>query len=754
MKISVQLLILFSLMFPVSAFSSVYNENNNLVNNPYGEAGWQNWYRSQNAEIADISAGAGEKSFKLQPVSGTHSDIRSVKLVGEPNQKLKFKYSFKSEPGSSIEQGSSYAQVRFLDSSGSVLNAASYELVLTSGQWIDYTHEGIVVPNGTVNLDVRFITGAFQKNSQGEFFVDDIYLYQELPKFSSCDNYPDQLYVISKGSMNEEEKVLIQSLQGLLAQDKPEIYIDMGNDDYLNDLQANHGVNYTRVDSLFWYMNNYSSDLSGYILADLDEPQSMTAAVSISGIMNAVIVDDSLESWVQSFGLSKLADTRGKDCRWAYENYWDQLNKNGIVVKSPDRNEVAWAYNSIDWYIAQKLLWWWDESESLSSQVYESVIDSSYCYGWNDPAAGGELDTVSFHSQFSLYTGAGTSAMNKSTLAGMANKYPDKQYSQPISNEDFTTESGVHYVAFNMSDMDNFGVHLNHYGWHTKQDYYDNPRRGDFAMGWGIPPSYLELAPTVLEYWYRNATANDSFIVPGAGLGYIYPTLTPELYKNTRKMGQLMERADMHNVMILDKLWPEPLTEADYYPTAHYYTRLDAVKGLFYVDVAGDYARYGREADDGNAQRIYWFDGKPMIPCRYTLWDGGQYDGISKNANQLAASINASPADPSNPDSYTFVVVHAWSYGLDEVYNTIQQLDSDVRVVTPEELIEQVYMNLSPCGEVPKKADLNQDCEVDLADYSLLSKTWLDAGMGTTDLTSDDKMDLDDLIYFQDSWLD
>lgn len=83
-----------------------------------------------------------------------------------------------------------------------------------------------------------------------------------------------------------------------------------------------------------------------------------------------------------------------------------------------------------------------------------------------------------------------------------------------------------------------------------------------------------------------------------------------------------------------------------------------------------------------------------MITARFDFRSEKFYPAVRTTASSLAQSINELPKDPTSPDGYTFVTVHAWSKGLDDIYDTIQLLDADVRVVNAEEFIEQVCKNI------------------------------------------------------------
>ncbi len=739
---------------PVSV--DAYNEHHNLISNPYAEQDFTDWYYAANADILNETASVGTKCFRLSP-AGTHSDIRSITMPIDALQVVKFGYSFKSLPGSTMAAESSYADLRCFDKFDTYLGGNSYELELTNDAWLSYEHE-LMLPAGTTKFDIVISTDVNDDGStQGQFLIDDIFVYRELYPLGLQVEPMDSLQVIRKSSLNNPEFLMMQTLQGILAQTKPKIYIDEGRTEYLDHLVSDYGITYIRSDSIFYYFNTYGSSLSGYILYDINDQQSMLVASSMAGILQAVMVDVSLEATIQSYGLSKVLDARGKNCQWVYQNYWDQFNHNGIMMKQPNIALDASAYYMRDFATAQKLMWWWDSNYALTAEVLDSVIDNSHIWGWDDPAAPGELGATSFHSQYSLYTGATAAVCNVSVMAAVGENVPGMVLAPKNADNTYTTEDNVHYVCFMMSDMDNMGTELGAYGWHVSPNYFANANRGNFPMGWGLPASFMELAPSVMDYWYDMAYETDSFSTTCSGLGYSYASQFPDLENHTRKLGQLMERSGQRTTVVSDHFWPAELTYASYYDVAHQYTRLDPVRGVFFFDVNGDYARYGRMADIDRAERIYWFDRKPFVPCRYTLWESGAYAGLSSSGLELASTINSLPTDPSDPDGYTFVMVHAWSFGyqpMNEIAITVANLDSDVRVVTPDELIEQIYMNLSPCGTAPIKSDINDDCEVNFEDFAHFSQDWLDITDSLADLWDDGKVDMKDFKEFVYQWLD
>ncbi|AQQ69920.1 hypothetical protein SMSP2_00254 [Limihaloglobus sulfuriphilus] len=672
-------------MATVLPAAELYNSASSHVVNGSAENGWDSWFHAANAEIVFGGPSGSGSCFSLNPSAGAHSDIRTARMPASGMDEFIFEFDCRTMPGA--EPGTnSNAKVRSYDYTGTFIGQTNIPVETTGGQWHHYSYQ-VTVEQDAFEIDVTFLMGP-EGDASGEFRFDNVRLYREIHPLNHGIGMPENLYVIRRNTLTNAQFVVMQTLQGILAQDKPLIFIDQGDSTYIDDLRYNHGIPYTRIDSFFWFMNRYKSWLEGYVLFDFNDKPSLSAATSLCGLLNAVAVDVSLESSMQTnYGLSKIADVRGKNDKWVFDNYWHQLNRDALIVHTNDPDYHGSAYGLRDWPAAIKALDWWNSSDTYSAEVYDAVHDSSPVYGWDDGAASGELGSVELHSSHNMYQVPCDWLLNLSTYAGMASRPQPWQFTQSFrdNQQPPQKETGVHYLVFNLSDMDNILTLLSPNNFGTNSKYYANPNRGSFEMCWGMPASLIELAPSVTDYWYRNATEKDCFIAPASGMGYFYPSKFDDLGKHTTKVEHLMKKADLKAIAISDKVWPGDLTYSGYRYVGESYAAIEQARGMYYFDVNGDYARYGG--------KILWFDGKPLITTRYTLWDGGQYEGISRTPAQLAASINALPTDPSNPDSYSFVMVHAWSYGLDDIAETISLLDSNVKVINAEEMIEQLYLN-------------------------------------------------------------
>ena len=161
-----------------------------------------------------------------------------------------------------------------------------------------------------------------------------------------------------------------------------------------------------------------------------------------------------------------------------------------------------------------------------------------------------------------------------------------------------------HYVSFVVSDGDNVQWDLR-----GLQQYYGNADRGSFSVGYGISPSLVDLAPSVLRWYYENASsgvAQDQFIAGPSGGGYVYPSrmISDDLDRFVRRLNVYMGLADLRIAEILDD--QDSFDRTDLWSQ---YLRQPNIDALFY---------FGADARG----RIGWADNKPVVGQRDVLWAG------------------------------------------------------------------------------------------------------------------------------------
>jgi hypothetical protein len=477
------------------------------------------------------------------------------------------------------------------------------------------------------------------------------------------------LYVVDDSDLTVPEGVLVGTLQGLVARDRsaapvvsaglPHVYVTTPNSPtslWLADLQQRYGVGITEVDSAWDLLARYRPHgISGYVL--YDEDSSMSVATTLGGITGSVAVHASIEDRVTALGLGKTADVRGKDDAWLKANYWGRLRHDFAVEQKP-----SFGFQLRDLATMAGAPLFYDGNTAFRDDLVRSLDTDAPVIGWGD-ASNGEDKFVSPSSMAGSFMVAADWGRNLSTLSGVPAGLL-RQHSHPAPPR---AERGVHYVSFVVTDGDNVQWLLtslqNTAGW------WASPQRGTVPLGWGIPPTLVDLAPSVMQWYYDDASTGknaDEFVVGPSGSGYMYPSQYPaaKLAAHTARLDRYMARADLGVVQILDF---NALDKVDVWDA---YTARRSIDGLIYLE----YSRY----DGGNGE-IVWSHGKPVISARHMLWDG--LTGADETS--VTAAINAAPRDPTSADGYTLVAVHAWSKGIANIREVTDNLGPDVRVVTP-----------------------------------------------------------------------
>ena len=667
------------------------------LKNGGAEDGMTDWFSTTAASV-QAACPEGSRCFQLTGSGEPLSELRSSLFPVRRGEALRFGFHLKTSPNALSGGRSAYAAVRsYKQDKTTVVGETRFDLQDTAAQWVACSEEATVAADAYY-AEVRFVFEAAPPapDKSETIQIDSISVFREIqyhPLYADIKplSAGDSLYIFTKGPRSEDNQTIaMQTLQGVVSRtDRSRLWIDVGDKTFINHLTENYNIQFDWA-----YARDFAALLgelkpftSGrYVLYDLRDKSSITAATTMAGLLDAVAIDTTLEATAKAKGYVQAIDVRGKDCRWVYENYRDQLNDEAVIVHTNDSRFHRSAYYLRDWSPATKALCWWYNDEAYSRQVYGSMAPCSPVYGWQDPTTGDEGLTVKLHSEEGLFQIPSDWMLNLSVHAAMGPALKDKKFTQKVSRQKPAAETSVHYVTFILSDMDNILTEIGTNSFYSQPKFYGNPHRGRFPMSWGMAPSLVELSPAGIDLWYDHATPNDAFVAY-CGLGYFYPSVAPYMQTHMKRLSEFLERADLRTILLIDRLLPNTELTDRYYENAKWFTSLKQVRGLFYLE----YIKY---APHGG--KIFWFDNKPMVTARFDFRDEEFYSAVRSTPSSLARSINELPKDTTRPEGYTFVTVHAWSKGLDDINETIQRLDPNVRVVNAEAFIELVRQNLTP----------------------------------------------------------
>ena len=193
-----------------------------------------------------------------------------------------------------------------------------------------------------------------------------------------------------------EDALTLASLQGVLANvSETQILIRHGAyAQYLPYTDA--AVSEAQPDGSPWdtaaLLAAYGNLAAGYVLCD---DAGAAAAVSVAGVLQAVIIPEALQSAAESVGLTLLADVRGwSDETLRESEYFGRLHRQ-IAVEQP----VDMAPKLVDLAVMGGLYFGFSASDKVKdhTKTFAFLDDNAVIFGWNNVI--GEHDTVESFSR-------------------------------------------------------------------------------------------------------------------------------------------------------------------------------------------------------------------------------------------------------------------------------------------------------------------------------------------------------------------
>ena len=482
----------------------------------------------------------------------------------------------------------------------------------------------------------------------------------------------DTIYAVNVNGLSAAQQALLLSLQGIAAKTSTtQIYVSENprTDAHLNHLKSDYGVEVIYQDDIYALVGTFRSYFDGYILYHYngDDDPSINVASSLAGPLKAIAVDDSIEGAINSLGISnRLMDVRGKNEQWCFAQYWELFNHQILIEQ-----KTSLPGHLRDYAAAVDAFVFFDyggTSSTFRDQVLEACDDNFIIFGWN-MVLGDEVASVTRVSAKGGSYVAADFSRNLSTMSGFDSE-PLKQQARA----DAPAEENVHYVCLAITDGDNEQLMAG--GFLTDSKYYGSQYRGKFNMAWPIAPALYDNAPSVLDNYYQSATAKDQFMIGPSGTGYIYQRYMPadQMQKNAEQLNELMGKMDTRIMSVIDDRSIDNIKQWDVY------TAQDNIDAIFYLDIV-PYNKYGHQ--------INWSNGKPVISCSDIIWDG------IASVSDVATNINNGSTNIHSQDAYSLVFAHCWSGDpMANLNQLVDSLDSDVRVVTPEQYVNLIQKNI------------------------------------------------------------
>lgn len=489
-----------------------------------------------------------------------------------------------------------------------------------------------------------------------------------------------KLLVISDDALSGPEQLLVGTLQGITSRIRPLVFRNSTGGAYLwlAELQQTWGVSVESVPSVAAMLKRTRPFFEGgYVLCNASAGASVLAAVTASSLLGAVAVDVSLQPVADGAGLRQVFDARNQTSMSVIRALNGTvpgavLSSRVAVLQAPSKLCCLWDYALFATAGA-----WYDSSmtDPTSHLILDSMRPGWALLGWG----GSEKQTVTAASTRAGWVNAADWARNLAPMAGFRAAEPMKQPNAlppPLP----PVPERKHTLAFLMTDGDNLQWLLNNFA--TGPAWWASPQRGTVPMGWTLSAALPQVAAPVATMLYGQATvrsgprsACDVFVAGPSGAGYAYPDLMSDeaLATFAAASRSAARAAGLGVVNVLGSKFSASAADA----------MAEGMDGVLW---------YEFDPYDGLHGSISFSShGVPVIGARFMLWQG--YD----TPESIAAKVEALSTDPTSPDAYSLVVVHAWSSNVTQAAQTAKLLEArNVNVVCPDELVSRVRAFVQP----------------------------------------------------------
>jgi hypothetical protein len=374
-------------------------------------------------------------------------------------------------------------------------------------------------------------------------------------------NEPKSLTVLDIRPCSWDEQLTMTCIQGLINREEPRIYLVF--DDYVDRLwlpiyRERYGVAFSESKNLLEIVSLFADELKSFVVYDAKMLHSANVAMTYGSIHNAVPASPSMADELSAVGLKKVADFRGKwrnrleAYEWELENLMPECHKRIVGSTCVDPPYIANPTHHIRDYLVATKAFSFDLSTKIRDRKENELFDRilsrfprlGVVLGWHC-CRDIESEAVTRAAKNGFFVLCNLASPNLSVHAGIKT---DWEFKQKHINKDLVSVENKVYVTFIQSDGDAIWA-LNNF---QNRNWLDS-QRGSFPYNWEIQPLILDLAPGILEYYYRTATPNDYFIAGPSGAGYTYPTPNKRLKEFLEQTKDYLKLCDLRSILIMNR---------------------------------------------------------------------------------------------------------------------------------------------------------------------------------------------------------
>jgi hypothetical protein len=468
-------------------------------------------------------------------------------------------------------------------------------------------------------------------------------------------------YVANTSGLERSDKFSLVSLQGVVNRYEATVYLN--NDDPARPDLGWFNATFHGRDQAFNFTNltglvrAFKDRLRGLVVYDEDFPDTINLATTLAGLYDllmcnrsrAVEFRETLElpiSFDLTAGEWAGRMPSGLFYQRAFDRYFKECNQKTLATLNP----LLWS--SRDFAISRRLFCFFLNPGPIAPpgepEAFEYILkrtpEAQELVGWMRSDLGIEenygVQVISRHGKVLFPCEDSPNLSFTGALAGKEGQRPQNETVAAPDLEDRT------YVCFLMSDGDNTD-----YVHHFMRERWAEPYRGSVPIGWGLPPALSEASPAVMDYYYRTATGNDSFIAGSSGAAIMYPDFYPakRLPAFLARSRELMDRSGLESVWLINSYAAHEIP----------YSERALSDYVDYLRPSGIFLDYG----DVPVEKPVWIQNGRLnsgVPVARSVHMWGSRE------NAVAKMLLDAAAKPAGP-YFIFVTVHTWTMGVEDV---------------------------------------------------------------------------------------
>jgi hypothetical protein len=348
-----------------------------------------------------------------------------------------------------------------------------------------------------------------------------------------------KMVAVDVSRLSLDEKLAMASLEGVINGKQPRLYLITDHADpqakpspemrWLDWLKTRGDIDEVEPVADPWSLvRRWPGEIKGVIITDPKLPASINNATMMCGLESAMMVSPALAKRLK---LPVVEDLRGRwktnvaADEWAIANLWPKLNHDFLGLMWPD-----WVWPR-DYIIAHKAFCFWitgakDAVPGVGSPLQETAVMSKLLA--IAPVNTGVIGAPWAGDQVGIQEGPGVTLLSTYGKfmvwsAETGNLSVHSGTKPPVFRHEIPAAPPLDrskiYLAFMVSDGD---APINWCGFFLTT-YWDDPVRGTFPLAWSFGPTGSDLMPDLMDYYYRKAGPNDTFVCACSGVGYCYP---------------------------------------------------------------------------------------------------------------------------------------------------------------------------------------------------------------------------------------